>query len=136
MLKFSTLFNLSLLVITLLITNNVSANRDPYSQMLPVHTPQMTPGKVKTRTLSQAHMSRPMFIVGDDPLSYRWLKARRSQLLRLNAIGIVVNVDDIAGLNRLRQFNLTLYPVNGSDFAKSFSLKHYPVLITAKQLRQ
>ena len=78
MLKFTTLFNLSLLIITLLITNNVSANRDPYSQMLPVHTPQMTPGKVKTRTLSQAYMSRPMFIVGDDPLSYRWLKARKS----------------------------------------------------------
>ena len=134
--KFTPLLTLSMLVMTLLITSTVNANRDPYSQMLPVHTPQMTPGKVKTRTLSQAHMSRPIFIIGDDPLSYRWLKARQSQLLRLNAIGIVVNVNDIAGLNRLRQYPLTFYPVNGSDFAKSFSLKHYPVLITAKQLSQ
>lgn len=114
----------------------VVANNDPYTRMLPVVTPALTPGKVIPKTLDKANSSRPIFIVGDDPLSYRWLKARHKKLKALNAMGIVVNVHDSAGLNRLRQYQLPVYPVRGNDFAKAFDLKHYPVLINNKKVTQ
>lgn len=114
----------------------VMANSDPYALMLPVVTPELTPGKVIPKTVDKANLSRPIFIVGDDPLSYRWLKARHKKLKALNAMGIVVNVHGVAGLNRLRQYQLPVYPVRGNDFAKAFGLKHYPVLINNGKVTQ
>lgn len=114
----------------------VMAGSDPYSLMLPIVTSELTPGKVIPKTIDKANLSRPIFIVGDDPLSYRWLKVRHKKLKALNAMGIVVNVHDVAGLNRLRQYQLPVYPVRGHDFVKAFGLKHYPVLINNGKVTQ
>uniref|UniRef100_UPI0026225B2B PFL_4695 family integrating conjugative element protein n=1 Tax=uncultured Vibrio sp. TaxID=114054 RepID=UPI0026225B2B len=78
----------------------------------------------------------PLFIVGDDALSHRWLTAKRDYLASIGAIGLVVNVQRISGWQRLGRYELPLYPVSGRDFATAFGLRHYPVLIERGELKQ
>ena len=108
---------------------------DPMLGMLPVHTPELSPGKVVRRSLNQV-VSPPVFIVGDDPLSHRWLEAKRDYLVRIHAMGMVVNVRDKAGWHRLQRYGLPLYPVPGHDFAKAFEINHYPVLLEQHDIKQ
>lgn len=104
---------------------------------LPVTTPELTPGKVEPRTLSLPGM-RPMFLIGDDDLSRRWLVLRRDVLGQLNAVGLVVNVANEGALIDLKKYadGLELLPVSGSDLAQRLGLTHYPVLLTEKGLEQ
>ncbi|WP_024910508.1 PFL_4695 family integrating conjugative element protein [Chania multitudinisentens] len=104
---------------------------------LPVTTPELTPGKVVARTLSLPGM-RPMFLIGDDDLSRRWLSLRRDTLVQLNAVGLVVNVASEVAFNDLKKQadGMELLPVSGSDLAKRLGLSHYPVLLTEKGLEQ
>lgn len=106
-------------------------------EMLPVSTPEMTPGRVEARRLALAGMT-PVFLVGDDMLSRDWLAQRRADLLRTNATGLVVNVNDSAALRGLQSQapDLTLLPASASDIARRLQLTHYPVLITDRGLSQ
>ncbi|HFG7806517.1 TPA: integrating conjugative element protein [Salmonella enterica subsp. enterica serovar Java] len=106
-------------------------------EMLPVSTPEMTPGRVEARSLALAGMT-PVFLVGDDALSRDWLAQRRAELLRINATGLVVNVSDSAALRELQSQvpGLTLLPASASDIARRLQLTHYPVLITDRGLSQ
>ncbi|HHS0831926.1 TPA: integrating conjugative element protein [Salmonella enterica subsp. enterica serovar Muenchen] len=106
-------------------------------EMLPVSTPEMTPGRVEVRSLALAGMT-PVFLVGDDMLSRDWLAQRRADLLRMNATGLVVNVSDSAALRELQSQapGLTLLPASASDIARRLQLTHYPVLITDRGLSQ
>ncbi|CAI2038640.1 integrating conjugative element protein, PFL_4695 family [Serratia fonticola] len=105
--------------------------------VLPVSTPELTPGKVEARALTLPGM-RPMFLIGDDDLSRRWLSLRRDVLGQLNAVGLVVNVASEEALKDLKKHadGLELLPVSGSDLAKRLKLSHYPVLLTEKGLEQ
>ncbi|OCJ36814.1 integrating conjugative element protein [Serratia sp. 14-2641] len=105
--------------------------------VLPVSTPELTPGKVEARALTLPGM-RPMFLIGDDDLSRRWLSLRRDALVQLNAVGLVVNVASEGALNDLKKHadGLELLSVSGSDLAKRLGLTHYPVLLTEKGLEQ
>lgn len=118
-----------------LYTTAVFANTSLYEQMLPVNTPALTPGKVVTQQTG-TNVPRPLFIVGDDALSHRWLTAYYPQLKKMNAIGLIVNVRTPHGLQRFNQYPLQMYPVPGHDFVKTFSLKHYPVLIHNENITQ
>jgi len=109
--------------------------RDPIEQMLPVSTPVLQPGKVVSYTLPQ-QVHQPLFIVGDDPLSHQWLEQKRDYLAKVNATGIVVNVRSITHWRQLKRYGLTLYPVQGRDFAHAFRLTHYPAFIDGNQVKQ
>lgn len=106
-------------------------------EMLPVSTPEMTPGRVEKRRCELTGMT-PVFLVGDDALSRTWLEQRRADLQRLHATGLVVNVSDNAALLELqvRVPGVMLLPASGSDIARRLHLKNYPVLITADGLSQ
>ncbi|EBS2927840.1 integrating conjugative element protein [Salmonella enterica subsp. enterica serovar Hvittingfoss] len=106
-------------------------------EMLPVATPELTPGRVEARSLALAGMT-PVFLVGDDTLSRDWLAQRRADLLRMNATGLVVNVSDSAALRELQSQapGLTLLPASASDIARRLQVTHYPVLITDRGLSQ
>lgn len=128
-----------LFVTSLFFCSAVNATFNPYSQMLPVKTPQLTPGKIYFTSANQvtdATLPQPLFIVGDDALSHKWLTHHEKKLKSLNAIGIIVNVKTEQGLNRFKQYVLRMYPVQGHDFANTFSIKHYPVLINNGRLTQ
>ncbi|UDJ86341.1 integrating conjugative element protein [Erwinia amylovora] len=107
------------------------------ADMLPVSTPEMTPGQVTARPLNLPGMP-PVFVVGDDPASRQWLEARAASLRQSGATGMVVNVSNEASLNTLRQLapGLSLVPVRGGDLARRLQLAHYPVLINASGMQQ
>jgi len=102
------------------------------ASMLPVRSARLTPGVVIARTIEAPGLS-PIFIVGDDARSRLWLVAHLNTLRELDAVGIVVNVETLDGLNALRAAarGLTLSPASGDDLAQRLHLNHYPALITA-----
>ncbi|EDX2836317.1 integrating conjugative element protein [Salmonella enterica] len=114
-----------------------SASPVTVDEMLPVSTPEMAPGRVENRRSELTGMA-PVFLVGDDALSRRWLAQRRGDLQRLHATGLVVNVTDGTALRDLQALapGLTLLPASASDIARRLGLAHYPVLITADGLSQ
>lgn len=107
------------------------------ASVLPIHTPELTPGPLEPRSLSMPGM-RSIFLIGDDELSRRWLALRRDQLIQLNAVGYVVNVASKAAWEDLQRQadGLELLPVSGSDLAVRLGISHYPVLISEKGLEQ
>ncbi|MBX8508957.1 integrating conjugative element protein [Pseudomonas cichorii] len=111
----------------------------PYAEadMLPVKSVRLTPGQVTGRTLKAPGL-QPLFLVGDDALSRSWLTQRGDVLRQLNAVGLVVNVEQHSALQELRQLadGLHLAPVSGDQLAEMIGLEHYPVLITATGLEQ
>ncbi|CDL84214.1 integrating conjugative element protein [Xenorhabdus szentirmaii] len=105
--------------------------------MLPVSTPELSPGKVASRPLQLSGIGA-LFLIGDDPDSRRWLSQNAAQLKKLHAVGLVVNVRETAGLQSLRALapDLLLSPASGTELARRLQLQHYPVLITDTQLSQ
>lgn len=108
------------------------------ADMLPVISPGLTPGLVKSRAIRLVGLISPLFLVGDDPLSLEWLARHQPHLQRLGAIGWAVNVADREGLERLRQAagGLAVLPIPGDDLASRLPLQHYPALITASRIEQ
>lgn len=105
--------------------------------MLPVITPELTPGNVTPRTLQLPGIGA-LFIIGDDSYSRQWLKQNARQLAARNAAGLIVNVESMASLVALRDLapGLQLAPSSGSELARRLQLSHYPVLITDSGLSQ
>lgn len=106
--------------------------------MLPVESRMLIPGVVETRPLELPAGTTPFFLVGDDDLSVSWLEQRGDSLRSIYAVGLVVNVQDGEGIQRLRDAapGLELRPVSGDDLAGRIGLAHYPVLITPTRLEQ
>lgn len=106
--------------------------------MLPVESETLTPGQVDPRSLELPAGTTPFFVVGDDDLSFSWLEQRGDTLRSMYAVGLVVNVQDVQGMERLRNAapGLELRPTYGDDLADRIGLVHYPVLITPTRLEQ
>lgn len=107
------------------------------SALFPVISSRLQPGMVTSRPLSLPGMT-PLFLIGDDPLSDRWLAQQLPVLKSLNACGLVVNVATAENLEKLREQadGLILLPVSGDDLAARLQLDAYPVLITDTELSQ
>ncbi|HGB3474286.1 TPA: integrating conjugative element protein [Salmonella enterica subsp. diarizonae serovar 61:l,v:z35] len=105
--------------------------------VFPVVSARMEPGVITPRSLSLPGMT-PLFIIGDDATSQRWLAEHLAQLVSLNATGLVVNVDSAVRFAAMQQQaeGLTLLPVSGDDLAQRLQLENYPVLITDTGLSQ
>ncbi|NMZ33987.1 integrating conjugative element protein [Pseudomonas proteolytica] len=112
---------------------------NPYNEadMLPVTSEHLSPGKVENRITNVPGLV-PLFLLGDDELSRRWLAARADLLREINAVGLVVNVQHIAALAELRELGtgLEIVPASADDLALRMGVKHYPVLITATGVEQ
>ena len=107
------------------------------SDMLPVSTPEMSPGTVTARPVNLPGMP-PVFVLGDDPSSRSWLQQNAAELMRMQATGMIINVQDESGLKSLRQIApaVEMVPVSGGDLARRLALTHYPALITATGISQ
>lgn len=105
--------------------------------VLPVATPELTPGMVEPRALKLPGIGA-LFLIGEDGQSQEWLSRNAELLSRRGAVGMVVNVSSSESLQQLRQIApaLPLAPVSGSDLARRLKLEHYPVLITEHSLSQ
>ena len=91
--------------------------------VLPVTTPEMTPGEVTPRPLQLPGIGA-LFLVGDDALSRQWLKANAAALRERQA--------DENSLKTLRELapGVMMVPSSGSALARRLQLNHWPVLIT------
>jgi len=115
------------------------------SNLLPIHSPEMTSGTITTSAASQQALNRlvlgnarPFFLVGSDALSQRWLIARREELLRLGAVGMLIQAETEADVRRIAALARGLSVTLGSatDIAKALGIDRYPVLISTKGIEQ
>lgn len=103
----------------------------------PIRTSTLSPGLVARRELMHP-ASAPVFLIGCDAWSKRWLLAHRAQLKHLGAAGMVVDAPDEASLRSLIALadGLAFLPAPASDWAAALGLTHYPVLILGDHLEQ
>ena len=101
-------------------------------------TSELTVGRVTKRTVSLPYLPSPLFLIGADNVSIQWLSKHRQALIKAGAVGLIVNsasASDLQAVIRAAE-GLQVSPASGSDLAKQFNLKHYPVLITRTQIAQ
>ncbi|MEX5685345.1 integrating conjugative element protein [Pseudomonas silesiensis] len=105
--------------------------------MVPVQSTLLSPGAVQPRPIHAPGLT-PVFLIGDDERSRIWLRQKHMTLRQVRAVGLVVNVVSLDGLQALRRLapELTLSPVSGNDLAQRLGITHYPVLITATGIEQ
>jgi len=118
-------------------TPQVPATPADEAAMLPVRSAKLTPGTVSRRVI-EAPGLRPFVIVGDDKASQAWLRRHAASLRERGAVGLVVNVETVQALARLRALapGVPLGPAAGDDLAERLGLHHYPALITATGIEQ
>src|SRR3546814_20315793 len=87
--------------------------------MLPVRSAKLTSGTVARRVI-EAPGLRPFVVVGDDEASQAWLRRHAASLRERGAVGLVVTVETVQGLERLRALapGVPLAPVSGDDLAE------------------
>lgn len=110
---------------------------DAQAAMLPVSTPELSPGEVADRPLQLPGIGA-LFIVGDDDASRSWLQANADGLRSRHAAGLVVNVSNLPALQSLQALvpGVPMAPASGSELARRLQLSNYPVLITDTGLSQ
>ena len=102
-----------------------------------VHSLLLTPGKVARQALSKDVMRTPVYLVGTDDLSIKWLKHYLPTLKAIGARGYLVNVNGEQAYNTfVNQVGVKLLPISGDGFAKTYHLTHYPVLIGKQLIEQ
>lgn len=118
-------------------TPQVSATPADEAAMLPVRSAKLTPGFVARRVI-EAPGLRPFVVIGDDETSQAWLRRHATSLRERGAVGLVVNVETVQALARLRALapGVPMAPVAGDDLAERLGLRHYPALITATGIEQ
>ncbi len=109
---------------------------DPYAVVSPSLTPGVQP-RLATHNAAR-HLPRPIFLLGADRFSLRWLQQHHARLKALGAVGLVVAASGKAEFARLRQAanGLPLAAGSGEILAEQFGLKHYPVLIGPAWIEQ
>lgn len=107
------------------------------ARYLPLRTPELTPGTVRRRSLEHAPL-RPLFVIGADPTSRRWLATYHDPLVHLGAVGLLVQAETPADVRAIARIGsgLTITPVAGGDLARTLGLRHYPALISREGIEQ
>lgn len=110
----------------------------------PVHTAGLRPGRLAglRRLADSQWLTQPIFLVGADPASKRWLSRHHERLERLGAAGVVVDVPSQAAYNQLltHAHGLPLAPVAMPWLAQRLATVQaavYPLLILSSgEIRQ
>ena len=109
---------------------------------LPLRTQLMSPGRVARKTRAEMSVmglpAVPVFVIGADKTSLRWLSANRDQLVALGAVGLLVQAETVADLQAVARAGtgLRITPVPGDEIARQLDLTHYPVLISGEGIEQ
>jgi integrating conjugative element protein (TIGR03765 family) len=106
-------------------------------RLLPIRSPGLTAGKVVPRPLEQ-RFARPFFLIGADPVSREWLAKNRAELVRIGAVGMLVQAETLDELHLVAELanGLPILPASATDIAEALGLSHYPVLISGKGIAQ
>jgi integrating conjugative element protein (TIGR03765 family) len=106
-------------------------------RLLPIRSPGLTAGKAVPRPVEQ-RFARPFFLIGADPVSREWLAKNRAKLVRIGAVGMLVQAetaDDLRSIAELAN-GLPILPAPATDIAAALGLSHYPVLISSEGIAQ
>jgi integrating conjugative element protein (TIGR03765 family) len=121
------------------VENSATSNAKKQSPIsFPVKTDNLTSGKIESSYKPLPQVQMPVFLIGDDSYSRCWLKQHRNELLKLNALGLLVDVETeenyrvIVGIGQ----GLPIVPMSGADIASNLGIKHYPVLISQQGIEQ
>jgi len=104
----------------------------------PVKTREMTPGIVKATKLNLTMLPQPIFVIGSDDMSINWFKRYQKRLKAINALGILVQVNNKTDYEQVQQIanGLTILPMSGDVIAHQLKIYHYPLLISRKVAEQ
>lgn len=105
---------------------------------LPITTPSMQPGKVTVTPKALRYLQRPLFLVGADQLSRDWMIEKREQLIRIGAVGLLVEAKDRQEIEAVLAIaeGLRLVPASAEGFATKLGLSHYPILLSKEGWEQ
>lgn len=115
------------------------------SNRLPVQSSALSLGdsaeiQLRPEVLARLAQSnpRPLFLIGSDVASLRWLIDRRDSLRALGAVGILVQADSESDVQRVAKAaqGLPMTLASGDDLAQALGIVHYPVLITRDGIQQ
>ena len=96
---------------------------------LPV-TSHASVGQVSRHHVNFAEFSNAIFIIGDDPVSKKWLINHAKELQQLHALGFITNINHPEVLNELQtQSGLPLLPANVDDLMSLIETEHYPLML-------
>ena len=101
----------------------------------PVITPEMKVGPIgkdEAKNINTSYLTFPIFIIGYDRVSAKWLQNNLDFLESKKAVGLVVNIQDSSQMKKLRELSrnkLVLQPTPGGDLSNAIGLKHYPAYI-------
>lgn len=106
-------------------------------QLLPVVSHKWSVGNVQAKAFSLPG-ALPMFLIGADDVSRQWLSSKKADLVKMNAMGLVINVNTVDEMNELRRIvpELTLLPSPADSLAERLGVFHYPLLLTAEGISQ
>lgn len=105
---------------------------------LPIRTPSMSPAPIKTQDAYFANLLMPIFVVGADQHSLQWLRAWHQTLVRVGAMGWVVQAENAEDLQAIAEAGkgLRMLTLSGDAIPKIFGVSSYPVLITSRSIEQ
>ena len=110
---------------------------------LPIRTPGMQVGTLDPTVAAAIeqnlkYLSQPFFVIGSDTYSLQWLRHYRPTLIRVGAVGLLVQAETAADLAQVSAAGqgLNIAPVSGRTLVQSLKLTHYPVLISHKGIEQ
>lgn len=86
-------------------------------------------GEVTQHKIDSAGFSYSLFIIGDDPLSRKWLTDHAEILKKIQAIGFVTNIQSHEAYEALQEMaGLPLLPANVDDLLAVLKAEHYPLI--------
>ena len=118
-------------------TTTQDANRQlPFK--LPITTPSMQPGKVTVTPKALRYLQRPLFLLGSDQKSRDWLAEKRELLIRIGAVGLLIEARDRQEIEAVLTIaeGLRLVPASAEGFATKLGLSHYPILLSKEGWEQ
>ena len=98
---------------------------------LPVTSNKMKPGYFEAVSHKYRTIFTPIFIIGSDAYSKRWIVDRKNELLKFGAHGVLVQAATEADLKSIAELvaPLKLSISQGDELADIYGITRYPVLI-------
>ena len=117
---------------------NVEFLRKIIRSQLPIKPKIMTIGKVTLINKKTPGLIRPIFVVGSDEKSIMWINKHKEQLIKINAVGLIIEVKDIESLRNLSTIASPLPISIGKEelILNAVNVKHYPFLLHTHGIEQ
>lgn len=113
------------------------------ARRLPIRTPGMQVGTLAPEVVASIkpnlkYLSQPFFVIGSDTYSLQWLRHYRATLIKVGAVGLLVQAETTTDLAQVSAagHGLNIAPVSGATLVKSLKLTSYPVLISQQGIEQ